>query len=217
MGALLVSLDPSESERFWEAHYARSTPPPGVPQPNGGLVRVMDDLALPPGRALELGSGNGGDALWLAGQGWDVTATDASASAAARLSALAGRNATTGTVNPMQVDLATTMPGGEFDLVFACYFQSPIDIERDAIIHRAAQRVGAGGCVVVIDHASTAPWSWHQDAAYPGADQVHAAMGLIQGWTPVLVAARERTALSPADGRTRATVVDNVVVLRREG
>jgi SAM-dependent methyltransferase len=212
-----VSPDPSESERFWEAHYARSTPSPGVPRPNDGLVRTMDELALHPGRALELGSGNGGDALWLAEQGWDVTATDASTSADARLTDLARRRATTGTVHAVQVDVATNMPNEEFDLVFACYFQSPIDIDRNAIIRRASQQVGAGGLLVVIDHASVAPWSWHQDAVYPTAEQAHAAMELHQGWAPVVVAARERTALSPADGQTRATVVDNVVVLRREG
>jgi 2-polyprenyl-3-methyl-5-hydroxy-6-metoxy-1,4-benzoquinol methylase len=31
---------------------------------------------LPPGRALDLACGNGRNAIWLAEQGWDVTAVD---------------------------------------------------------------------------------------------------------------------------------------------
>ena len=41
--------------------------------------------ALTPGRALDLGAGEGGDALWLAGQGWRVTATDVSQTACDRI------------------------------------------------------------------------------------------------------------------------------------
>src|SRR5882724_9759517 len=51
-------------------------------KPNALLVREV--AALPPGAALDLGCGEGGDAIWLAQQGWRVTAVDISATALRR-------------------------------------------------------------------------------------------------------------------------------------
>jgi SAM-dependent methyltransferase len=212
------TTDGSESERFWETHYARSNPPSGTPDPNDAFVTIIDEFAPQHGQrhALELGSGRGGDALWLAERGWAVTATDASATATRRLNDLAQRTLTAGSMNAVQADLASVIPNGEFDLVFGCYFQSPVSIDRNAIIGRAAQKIRRGGLLIVIDHASSAPWSWNQDAIYPSAEQTRAEMGLNQGWQSLTVTARTRTALSPADGVTQAAVTDNIVVLRRE-
>lgn len=206
------------SELFWETHYARSAPPTVSPKPNEAFVTAIDEhsAGVEQARALELGSGRGGDALWLASRGWAVTAVDASGTAVDRLNELAGPGSIDGSVQAVQADLSTDLPPGTFDLVFGCYFQSPVAIDRNAIIHRAAQQIRRGGLLVIIDHASTAPWSWDQGAAHPTAEQTHDAMGLRRGWDPVTVAARTRTAVSPADGVTRATVTDNVVVLRRE-
>ena len=69
------------SERFWEEHYL------GHEQvwsgrPNPVLVDVVG--SLPPGKVLDLGCGEGGDAVWLAEQGWRVTAADVSATALSR-------------------------------------------------------------------------------------------------------------------------------------
>ena len=59
-------------------------PVPGKrPAPNTRLIEMISDLA--PGQALELGCGNGGDALWLAQRGWKVTALDISATSVDRL------------------------------------------------------------------------------------------------------------------------------------
>ncbi len=44
--------------------------------PNGSLVVEVEDMA--PGRALDVGCGEGGDAIWLAQRGWRVTAVDIS-------------------------------------------------------------------------------------------------------------------------------------------
>src|ERR671912_1096728 len=45
-------------------------------QPNQALVTEVSPL--PPGRALDVGCGEGADAVWLALRGWSVTALDVS-------------------------------------------------------------------------------------------------------------------------------------------
>src|SRR5690349_19886130 len=45
-------------------------------KPNAQLVAEAADL--PPGRALDVGCGEGADAVWLAARGWRVTALDVS-------------------------------------------------------------------------------------------------------------------------------------------
>src|SRR4051812_46119146 len=52
----------NESERIWSG------------EPNGALVAEMANVL--PGRALDVGCGEGADAVWLAQHGWDVTALD---------------------------------------------------------------------------------------------------------------------------------------------
>jgi 2-polyprenyl-3-methyl-5-hydroxy-6-metoxy-1,4-benzoquinol methylase len=55
---------------------------------NGTLV--IEIAGLPVGRALDVGCGEGGDAIWLASQGWQVTAVDISEVALDRARSAAG-------------------------------------------------------------------------------------------------------------------------------
>ncbi len=73
----------SQAERFWEGHYQAHER-----LWSGGANPVLVDVAgsLLPGTALDLGCGEGGDAIWLAGRGWRVTAVDMSATALSRAS-----------------------------------------------------------------------------------------------------------------------------------
>lgn len=85
--------------------------------PNGVLVTEV--TGLPPGRALDVGCGEGADALWLARHGWQVTATDISTTALQRAAAAD----TEGHVAWTHADLTTAPPeAGAFDLVCAQYF-----------------------------------------------------------------------------------------------
>ncbi len=62
------------AEGFWESHHRGRPPARGGPNP--ALVDVVS--AMPPASVLDLGCGDGGDAIWLAGRGWQVTAVDIS-------------------------------------------------------------------------------------------------------------------------------------------
>src|SRR3954464_14106502 len=82
--------DEHEQHRFgaageaaeWDARYGEPGDALWSGRPNGRLVAELADLA--PGRALDVGCGEGADAIWLAQRGWAVTAVDISSVAVAR-------------------------------------------------------------------------------------------------------------------------------------
>ncbi len=59
----------------WDERYASS---PQLFSGNPNSVLMRETAGLTPGRVLEVGCGEGADAIWLARQGWDVTALDVS-------------------------------------------------------------------------------------------------------------------------------------------
>ena len=87
-------------------------------QPNATLVAEVGGLS--PGRALDVGCGEGADAIWLAGQGWQVTAIDVSEVALKRAEAAAGQAGVD--VEWVHAGLLDApLPRGGFDLVSAQY------------------------------------------------------------------------------------------------
>jgi SAM-dependent methyltransferase len=210
-----VTAGASPSAEFWEPRYSRDGPDWGR-QPNARLAAILPGLALRPGLALDLGCGHGGDALWLASLGWHVTATDVSRTAVRRVAATAATRELRHRVTAEQHDLSRTLPEGTFHLVYACYFHSPVPLDRDRILRDAADRVRPGGCLVLIDHASAAPWSWRPDdrePEFPTPAETLAGLRLGTGWGTELCERGARVAAGP-DGQT-ATVTDNIIVLRR--
>lgn len=211
----MTAPSPSPSADFWEPLYASGDPALGR-QPNPRLVEILPGLGLRPGLALDLGCGHGGDALWLASLGWHVTATDVSSTAVGRVATAAMEELLRDRVTAEQHDLSRTLPDDTFHLVYACYFHSPVPLDRDRILRDAAGLVRPGGCLVIIDHASAAPWSWHRDGAepeFPAPGQTLAGLGLGPGWETETCQRGERVATGP-DGQT-ATVADNIIVIRR--
>jgi len=207
-------MSATQSEEYWEERYRDREPEWGT-NPNAALVAVLAPLDLTPGAALDLGCGHGGDAFWLASSGWRVTAVDVSATALTRVSAAAverGLDVTT-----EQHDLTRTLPSGAFDLLTASYFQTPLDIDRDAILRRAVALIRPGGTLVVVDHGSAPPGSRlahaHAHHVFPKPDETWASLDLGDGWTTVRVDAVVRRAVAP-DGEL-ADMTDNVIVARR--
>ncbi|MGW8724453.1 class I SAM-dependent methyltransferase [Streptomyces sp. NPDC055808] len=198
---------------YWEDVYA-ARPVVTDPRPNVRLTEVV--TALPPGRALDLGCGNGGDALWLARQGWRVNAVDISAVAVARLTDLARSGGLGDRVTAARHDLHESFPRGGFDLVNAHYLHTPFDLDRSSVLRGAAHALRPGGRLLVVDHGSTAPWSWNQDpdAHFPTPHEVAAGIGADpSAWTIERAEASRRTATGP--GGQRAEVTDHILLLRR--
>lgn len=110
---------------------------------------VAEELAaLPPGRAIDLGAGEGRNAIWLAERGWRVTAVDFSAAGLARAARLAAERGVS--VDWVQADLLDYQPApGGYDLVLIAYLQLPSASLGGSSAGRA---VAPGGTLLVIGH-----------------------------------------------------------------
>lgn len=206
-------MNATDAVEFWDGVYA-ARPEAKGPQPNARLTETM--AGLPPGDALDLGCGDGGDALWLAGQEWHVTAADISAVAVERLAALASSHGLGDRVIALLHDLHKSFPPGGFDLICAHYLHTPFDLDRATVLRSAAHALRAGGRLLVVDHGSAAPWSWNQDSdiRYPSPREVAAGINLDPAtWTVERADTPHRIATGP-DGQT-AEVTDHVLLIRR--
>jgi SAM-dependent methyltransferase len=206
-------MNGADAVTFWDGVHA-SRPATTNPQPNARLTEIVTRLS--PGDALDLGCGDGGDALWLATQGWHVTAVDISAVAVERLAAFAGSHGLDDRVTAVRHDLGGAFPRGEFDLVCAHYLHTPFDLDRAAVLRSAAHALRPGGRLLVVDHGSAAPWSWNQDpdVRYLSPQEVAAGIDLDAArWAVERADTPRRIATGPG-GRT-AAVTDHVLLIRR--
>ena len=110
---------------------------------------------MPPGRALDSAAGEGRNALWLAEQGWAVTATDFSPVAVTRIGELADRRLdgdARGRLEAVVADATEGPPGTAYDLVVLSYLHLPQDAWTRALA-AAVEATVPGGAVVVVAHA----------------------------------------------------------------
>lgn len=164
--------------------------------PNGVLVTEVSHL--PPGQALDVGCGEGGDALWLARRGWQVTAVDISRVAVER-AASAGADVA-GRVAWACTDVtATPPPAGAFDLVSLQYFPLPRQPGHTAL-HGLLAAVAPGGTLLVASH-DLADLPPHHEHGVDPTDyyQPHDIPRLLdRDWTVLVNETRPRTAPAPA-------------------
>jgi thioredoxin reductase/SAM-dependent methyltransferase len=138
---------PPANEADWDHRYAGDQMWSG--NPNGTLVQEISGLA--PGRALDVGAGEGGDALWLAEQGWTVTASDISQRALDRVDAEAKRHGLPVECHHADANALDAFEGGAFDLVSAQYASIPRTPDRRAV-HNLLHAVAPGGTLLVVSH-----------------------------------------------------------------
>jgi SAM-dependent methyltransferase len=209
------ALPPVMGEAFWDERYlSRDALWSG--QPNPQLVAEVE--ALRPGWALDVGCGEGADALWLAGRGWQVTAVDISGAALerARLHAAEAGDDVAARIEWVRADIIAYDPGSRrFDLVSAQFLHLPGDL-RDALHLRLARSVGPGGVLLLVAHDPTDLETTVGRPPFPDffatAEQVAAALHPDE-WEVLVAEARPRMA-TDGEGR-QVTIHDAVAQARR--
>lgn len=201
------------------------------------MAEIVESLHLSPGHSvLDLGCGEGGDAIWLATQGWQVTGVDISRTAIQRAAVAARSAGVAESITWVNHDLAEWTTETTFDLVTASLFHSMVELPRTEILRRATQQVRPGGHLLIISHAfehpdDIPPWALR----YHGIEDPHdieiskysnvlltpateiAELDLDRKeWEVAIEETRPRDAIGP-DGLETATVKDGVVLSKRTG
>lgn len=185
-------------QSYWDGFYAGLPPRDDLPTPNALFAEEAADLS--PGRALDLGCGFGGDAIWMAGRGWKVVAVDVSGEALTRARSAAEQAGVE--VDWQRHDLTATFPDGAFDLVCTQFLHSPTELpgQRDAILRRAMDAVVAGGSLLVTGHAGLPPTMKDTpfDVGLPGLDELRAALDPDPAlWTEATARSTTREVVGP--------------------
>ena len=202
----------TSSQPDWENRYSGDQIWSG--NPNGSLVREASRLT--PGRALDVGAGEGGDAIWLAEHNWEVTATDISRFAIDRIAAVARERDLN--VDVLQADANALDPYGAatFELVTAHYLAIPCTPDNRAL-HNILRAVAPGGTLLIVGHdrkPMRAAIDTHEQSqlfdpdAYIGIEHfVHA----ITDFTDWRIVSHD-TSPRPAGSATAAHHVDDIVL-----
>lgn len=203
----------AETKAYWDGFF-QSRDRVGSGRPNAVLARETADLN--PGSALDLGCGEGDDAIWLAQHGWHVTGVDISPTALARAAQHARSADVADMITWEQHDLALSCPTGTFDLVSAQFFHSPVGPSRDVALRAAAAAVAPGGVLLIVSHAAFPPWALNPDPTtnFPTPEETLDSLQLAQeAWEIVVLDSLERTGQGP-NGQ-HGTLTDTIVKLQR--
>lgn len=133
-----------ESELVWSAG------------PNQFVADRVARLTGRPGTAVDLAAGEGRNALWLAREGWVVTAVDFSREGLAKGQRLAAADPPPMPVTWEVGDALTWQAPEPVDLVVVAYLQLP-PAERSAAMRNAWSMVAPGGLLLVVAHDSINP------------------------------------------------------------
>jgi SAM-dependent methyltransferase len=170
---------PAAQAAEWDARYRERDGAMWSGRPNGRLVAEV--VALAPGRALDVGCGEGADAIWLAQRGWTVTAIDVSEVAIRR--AREASHPAGASVEWICGDvLRTPLPAGSFDLMSMQYPALP-NAAGEAAVRRLLDTVRPGGLLLAVYHDLDGDHREHMKsrgvdpADYVGADDLGRLLG----------------------------------------
>lgn len=200
----------TDPHQYWENRYGGK----GAVW-TGKVNSVLAEVGgrLPVGRALDLGCGEGGDVIWLAKQGWSATGIDISQNAVRRAQGTAqAEGLSEKQARFVAGDLTDLGVRGEFDLVTASFFQSPVALDRRHILRKASQLVGLGGHFLITSHA-VMPHHPNQDSLVKPQDEVAGLALSPDSWELVISELRPRTH-TDRDGN-ELELEDSVVLYKR--
>ncbi len=108
---------------------------------------LAEALKLPPGQALDLGCGAGGNVIGLAKRGWTATGVDSASKAirSARISA----SAANAPALFLLADMINWQPDGLYDLVVSSYALPPRGAARNTLLANARKALAPGGLLIV--------------------------------------------------------------------
>ncbi len=139
----------------WDSRYSGKAMWSG--KANAALEKAVEGLTT--SHALDVGAGEGGDALWLAEQGWNVTATDLSLQALKRGEAERQSRVTRDHLPRMirwiTLDAVTDplpTPPAQYDLVLSFFGHGPTEM-RHGLWKAMAGVVAPGGRLVIVGHS----------------------------------------------------------------
>ncbi|QGU04435.1 class I SAM-dependent methyltransferase [Corynebacterium comes] len=118
--------------------------------PNEALIREASELT--PGRVLDIGAGEGADAVWLAERGWRVTAVEPATAAVERARELAGQRGVDKQITfevALLSDYLAASGEETFDLICAFFFPAPVSAEETDALLRLLK---PGGTLLWVDH-----------------------------------------------------------------
>jgi thioredoxin reductase/SAM-dependent methyltransferase len=200
-------------EEFWEDRY-RSQDAIWSGKPNPQLVHEVADL--PAGRALDVGAGEGADAVWLAQRGWQVTGVDISRVALDRAAQHAREAGVLARTRWTAADVTTWEPEPcGYDLVSAQYMHLPRE-KREALFARLAAAVAPGGRLLLVGHD---PSDMHTAVGRPRMPHMFFTAEAIAGelasqdWEILVAERRTREAVDPA--HQQVMIADTVLCARR--
>ncbi|WP_150951812.1 class I SAM-dependent methyltransferase [Microbacterium testaceum] len=127
----------------WDERYRASAGGVWATQPPAVVREIA--AALTPGAAIDVATGDGRTALWLADRGWACTGVDFSSAGLALAAARPGGDSVTWTT----ADVHDWHPEAFVDLVVSCYLHLP---DSAAAVARIADWVAPGGTLIVLGH-----------------------------------------------------------------
>lgn len=210
-GATADDISRIHTREYWEARYSSGNRV-WSGRPNQAVVDEVTGLT--PGRALDVAAGEGGDAIWLAEQGWAVTALDHAQAAVDRGASHAAERGVGDRLTWVRADARTWHTDERFDLVTSAYLHLPAGT-REPWLASVAQLVAPGGTLLVVaHHVSDIDVVPRPDAPELFAEASDLAALLDAGsWDVVTAETRPRAAVDP-EGRP-VTVHDAVLRARR--
>ncbi len=217
----------------WEQRYTKQSrvwtgnPNPALVQALTEHIPAAETAAQQPASALDIGCGEGADAVWLAKQGWQVTGIDLSQTAIARAQEHGRENGVADQLTFEVTALADFWPQGAdhgFDLVTVSYLHSRDAQWRQSVLRDALSRVAPGGYFLLTSHSQMRFGSDGADGAEPmdhspvsELDVLGVATSDTAGDEPQweVLSAKLFAREMPGAGETRPHSDDTVVLLRK--